>query len=532
MRPSSGSRPRNAPMLGLAYAIAFGGWGGSALAADAETAVATQLRRLMERVEQLEQRNQALEKKLLELSRGASGAAPSTRTGALGQAAVTAGQPAADARIEQRLEALEQAQAKAEEALGTERISANEPELVTRLKALEVRSSSMQKQAREIEALEGITVSANLVSVAQRVSARGSASGEAESRLSYRGDISVTLPGGKWGDAEGSVYTQVRLGQGDGIGLRPTYTSTANTTSFRVAGVTDPDSSFAILAQAWYQLDVPLPIGGFKPLSRQRLVLNAGKIDPFVFFDQNAVADDETRQFLNNVFVHNPLLDSGGDVGADIYGFSPGARLAYVDETDKAHIWGASLGVFGSGPATDFSGSPGRPFLIGQVNTATRMINGLPGNYRLYAWHNGRAIDFDGSVATHAGWGASIDQRFDDEITLFGRYGQRVSGHGSFDRALTLGAQIGGSAWRRAADTVGFALAFLHTSNAYRQATADGSLVGYAASGVERIAELYYNMRLNDRVEITPDLQWIQRAGGRAGASAGTIVGLRVRFGF
>ena len=73
------------------------------------------------------------------------------------------------------------------------------------------------------------------------------------------------------------------------------------------------------MAQAWYQLEVPFTERNVL----RKTTFTVGKIDPFVFFDQNAIADDETRRFANNVFVHNPLLDSGGDVGADRFGFAP-----------------------------------------------------------------------------------------------------------------------------------------------------------------------------------------------------------------
>ena len=96
----------------------------------------------------------------------------------------------------------------------------------------------------------------------------------------------------------------------------------------------------------------------------RKTTFTVGKIDPCVFFDQNTIADDETRRFDNNVFVHNPLLDSGGDVGADRFGFAPGAIAAYEDTSDKAMPWGVSLGAFGSGGGASFSGSNGKPLVI------------------------------------------------------------------------------------------------------------------------------------------------------------------------
>lgn len=389
----------------------------------------------------------------------------------------------------------------------------------------------------KLEALEGISVGASLTGVVQRVNANGVATGRRESRANYRGDVTVALPGGEIGDMEGKIFTHFRLGQGSGVGLRHAYVSTPNTLAFQTAA-NQPDDSYAILAQAWYQLTVPLPRGGHKPHSRERLELNAGKIDPFVFFDQNAAADDESVRFMNNAFVHNPLLDSGGDVGADAYGFSPGIRLAYVNEQAKPESWGASLGVFGSGPGANFSGSLSRPFVIGQLETSRRLFSGVAGTYRIYAWHNGRAPDYDGAQRVHSGIGLSADQRAGDALTLFGRYGHSLSGKLRFDRALTLGGEIGGQYWGRSADGLGFAAGWLRTSREFRRDSAtvdaDGDDVpdfGFAVTRSERIGELYYRFRVNKQLEVTPDFQFIQRPGGDPGAKTVRVLGLRARVG-
>ena len=197
-------------------------------------------------------------------------------------------------RLADRVEALEKQNKELEKSLASERLSEKEPEIVTRLKAVEFQTLSMQKQARQIEALEGISVGASLTAVGQRASRDGLPAGAAsrQSRANYRGDVSVTLPGGEMGDIEGKIFTHFRFGQGNGVGLRPTYTSTPNTTAFETnAG---PDDSFAILAQAWYQLTVPLPRDGLKANSKEHIHLTAGKIDSFVFFDQNAAASATT----------------------------------------------------------------------------------------------------------------------------------------------------------------------------------------------------------------------------------------------
>jgi hypothetical protein len=379
-------------------------------------------------------------------------------------------------------------------------------------------------------AVEGISVTGSIAGVVQRANATAVADGERESRASYRGDVAISLPGGTIGDVEGAILTHLRFGKGRGVLLRPTFTSTPNTTAFQAAANTD--DAYAIVAELWYRLAVPLVASGDPQLRGDRVEITAGKIDPFAFFDQNGMADDETVRFLNNAFVHNPLLDSGGDVGADRYGFTPGVRIAYVSEYGKPDAWGASLGVFGPGSSTDFARAPGTAFIIAQIETTRRLIAERPGTYRIYAWRNGRASDFAGMPQRHSGWGVSADQRVADAVTLFTRVGVELSGHVRFDRALTLGAEFGGDGWRRQADAVGFAAGFLRTSRAYRDATADGAMAGYAASGTERLVELYYRWTIGERVELTPDVQWILRPGGDGSAPAVFVAGVRARFRF
>ncbi len=437
-------------------------------------------------------------------------------------------------RLADRIETLERQNRDMEKALATDRLSEREPEIITRLKAVEFQTLSMQKQARQIEALDGVSVGASLTSVLQQAS--GTAAGPRESRASYRGDVSVTLPGGDMGDVEAKMFAHVRFGQGQGVALRPTFTSTVNSSAFQVGSVA-ADDSFAILAQAWYQLKVPLPRDGIKANSREHLHLTFGKLDPFVFFDQNAAADDESSRFLNNVFVHNPLLDSGGDVGADAYGFAPGALFQYVNERNKGGEWGLSLGVFGANAGANFSGPLAAPLLMLQAETAAR-LNYLPGNYRAYLWRNGGKAGYDGMVRRHAGFGLSADQKVADDLTLFGRYGQHLSGKVKFDRALTLGAELAGSPWGRSADSLGLALGALHTSAGFQADSptldANGNGMpdfGYGAGAWEKQAELYYRYRVNAKFDLTPDFQIIQRPAGDGSAPVVKTVALRARIG-
>lgn len=499
-------------VLAMAMALlANGPLGASELSPDMLAA----LSHLQDRLARLEARNAELERQLAGARSGAA--------------------------LEVRVQQLESANARMEGALASDHLSQSEPEIATRLKAVEFQAMGMQKQARMVEALEGVTAGVSFTTLAQRANGGAALNGKAESQLSWRGDAQVSLPGGHIGLSEGALFFHFRAGQGDGLsGLHPAY-SVANATAFQL-GADQPDNDSPILAQAWYQLQVPLDE---KPLSssKQHLELTFGKIDPFLFFDQNAAADDETTRFMNLAFVHNPLLDAGGGAGLDSYGFTPGLRLAYQNDQFKPTGWGASLGVFGSGSGAAFNDSMKRPFVIAQADTRQRLFSGLNGNYRAYLWRNGRATPFnnaaDSSSEVQAGWGVSLDQQISEDITLWGRYGRASKGRMQFDRAVTLGAEVSGNVWGRGADSLGLALGWLHTSDAFKaqSATLDADVAGgpdfgWRASGSEQLAELYYRWRVNPQFELSPDYQLIRRSGANGAAGAAHILGLRAQITF
>jgi hypothetical protein len=501
--------------LALAVLLAAGG----AQAAPSNEQLLAELKRLAERVDKLEKRNAELEAR-----------------------AATAPK-AADPALAQRVAALEKSNQEMAAALESDRISENEPEFITRLKAIESQSLSYQAQARKIETFEGISAEANMVVVGQRVNGDARTDGKSETQLNWRGDVSVALPGGDIGNASGAFFAHVRLGQGESFtNMKPLFTGALNSTAFQLGydnGDSNSANSTALLAQAWYQLDIPLPFGGFKDRSREHLELTVGKIDPFVFFDQNTVADNENEKFLNNVFVHNPMLDSGGAMGVDDYGFTPGVRLAYRSDEGKPEWWSISVGVFGAGDGSTFGKSFTQPMLIGQLEFGKKFFGGLDGNYRLYAWSNPQYEGFDGVEERTSGWGLSIDQRVHDDVTLFTRYGHSTSGKVAFDRAVTVGGELTGNAWNRGADSLGLAYAWLRASDDFRKGSltldvdGDGTPdYGYQADGAEHIAELYYRFRVNENVAITPDLQYIRRAAADDDADDVTAFGLRALYAF
>lgn len=399
-------------------------------------------------------------------------------------------------------------------------------------------AASSQQPSRLEKALEGVTVGASVAMVSQSAQ-RGLTQGD-KSQLNYRADVEVEVPLAKVAEVgDSKLFFHLRAGQGAGLEfVSPTLTATPNSTAFFLQG---GDDSATIIGQAWYQLSHPLApsASGAAPSIEATL----GKIDLFGFFDQNEIADSETDAFLNNVFVHNPLLDSGGAIGGDSYGFQPGVIASYASDVSENNHWKASLGVFASGAGAGFNSSFSQPFAIGQLAYSGTVLKDRPGNYRLYAWTNGSFVPYNNEAATATGRttgiGLSIDQVVTESLTVFTRYGHAFSGDVRFNNAFTFGAQLAGLRWGRQDDRVGLAFGWLDTSPGFRAAAptmdADGDGVsdfGYSPTGAEKDIELYYAWQINPNLQISPNLQWIIQPGGDPGAQNIWAIGLRAVAGF
>jgi high affinity Mn2+ porin len=410
--------------------------------------------------------------------------------------------------MQERLARLEARNAELEQRLATSKPVAPTETLAARVEDVENELLNLRKKPDPLEKFEGFSAGASLTMVAQQASGDGAGN----SQLSARADIEVELPGGSIGAAQGKVFAHFRAGDGDGIA--PATFATPNATAF--------GNNAPVLMQAWYQLDIPVGAAGG---NLGQIEVTAGKIDPFGFFDGNNVSDDESEGFLNLAFVHNPLLDAGGDIGVGAHGASPGLRLAYVSDINGGNHVTASVGVFGTGTGADYANSFHKPFSIAQLEYAGKTFPGLEGAYRLYAWNNAQALDLSGAEEKHAGWGISLDQQVSADASLFARYGQSTSGQVSFDRAFTLGGQITGQRWGRENDRLGLAFGWLNSSDDYQAANP-----GF--SGAEKQTELFYVWQANDQFHLAPSVQWIARPSGDPAAKNLSVLGLRAKFSY
>ena len=451
---------------------------------------------------------------------------------------------ARNAELEKQVKVLKGESDAVAQGLESPRLSESEPDLTVRLKAVEKDNLNMKKAAKIAEGLDGIKVGASLATVMQKASGLPDGIENGTSQLNYRADVSVELPLKPLGDIEHKLFAHLRMGQGLGLNAAFSnlghFASAPNALAFRASG-SSPDDSVTILGEAWYQANIPLPFLGFKPYSRETLQLTFGKMDIFGFFDQNAAAGDESKQFLNSVFVHNPLLDAGGEVGVDANGFQPGFVASYLNYTDKAQPWRLSIGLFGTGDkGSNYQRSLTSPLLMVQAEKQLKLFGGLTGNYRIYGWNRSQGVDYDGSLTQHTGVGVSIDQRVGDGIKLFTRYGKLVTGELPFNQAVTAGTEFSGSYWGRAADSLGIAGAWLQSGKGYRTTTATAYLddaqsqIAYAFTpqGAEKVAEIYYRYRLSPQFELSPDFQYVTNGGGNGDAKSVKVFALRANIAY
>jgi hypothetical protein len=134
-----------------------------------------------------------------------------------------------------------------------------------------------------------------------------------------------------------------------------------------------------------------------------------GRIDPTVIFDENAVAKDETSEFLNGGFRNNTTIDFPD--------YTFGGK-ALVRPVEWAYL---SAGIADAN--TD--GYELKNMYFGLLSLAfLPKIKELEGNYRFYGWGNHRDHTNEKHGWTNDyGWGVgtSIDQQLTDWFTLFAR---------------------------------------------------------------------------------------------------------------
>jgi len=341
---------------------------------------------------------------------------------------------------------------------------------------------------------------------------------------SYSIDIEIEAPIGK----HGTAFLHLEAGEGANVSDELEGLTGVN------ADALDDDGDIEV-AEAWYE-------HSFK---NDKVILTVGKLDPVVYFDTNEVANDETFQFLADIFVNNITIDWPDD-------YAGGFRL-----TISPHpFFDINMGALEADG--DFEGIFEDTFGIGEIHFKPKLFGERQGNYRFYGWVNagdheewrvprigrwsGRNIRIlglpldefwwwryrnrDQDNETGVGFGLSFDQELTDTITAFLRFGLMSSGDiYKAKYSWSLGGQMSGALWNRPDDTLGVTYGQAILSSEYER-----FLRAYDIHpGDEGHFEAYYRYQLNDQLAISPDIQVINNIAGSEESHTITVFGIRVQ---
>ncbi|RKT45697.1 carbohydrate porin [Thiocapsa rosea] len=267
------------------------------------------------------------------------------------------------------------------------------------------------------------------------------------------------------------------------------------------------------LLQAWYKHTFTLA-------EDATLGATFGIIDSTGYLDENAYANDEFTQFMNEAFVNSggfnlPSYDAGAALELALGDWEIKAAALNIGENDDGNnynFWGAQVGY-----RLDTA--------LGEGNYRA-VITGTSSAFFRPSADLGEAAEWtedapqDGApVAAQKtdlmGYGLSFDQALGDHLGAFLRLGWTDHKDILDYRGLyTGGLQLGGGLWGREADTVGIAYGYL-----------DGANTGISNTNV---AELYYRFAANDFLALTADIQYMADAYDSGEDIEGWIFGLRL----
>ena len=338
---------------------------------------------------------------------------------------------------------------------------------------------------------KNIDIAADMTDVFQGSPGVSAANIDGAVKPSMSFDVEFTLQTSK----SGTAYVKFKSGVGEGIdALIPTF-SGFNGDAY--------DDLTPYPAEAWYE-------HAFGEKARLRF----GKLDLTTDFDTNAIANSETEQFLSGGFVNN-------------------AAVALPDDNSLgAMLWVSPIKLFDVGfgfadAAADWDNVFKNPFFILELDLKPE-IKGKPGNYRFYAWHNGKdheRLIVEGTDPNY-GYGISADQEVADGITAFFRYGRQRSGVAPANHVWSAGAEISGKIPRRENDSVGIAYGQSIIGNGWKSLAQEAGI----DSCNESHLELYYKVKVTDFMSVSPNVQWVNNSEGNKGNKGVWAFGFRMQF--
>ncbi|HID79947.1 MAG TPA: hypothetical protein EYH48_01550 [Aquifex aeolicus] len=223
------------------------------------------------------------------------------------------------------------------------------------------------------------------------------------------------------------------------------------------------------ILEAWYKHT-------FKIGKEISVEFTAGIIDATSFIDTNEYANDETSQFMNDVFVNNPLAslpsyDGGLAVSGNIGSFTlQGLVMTSKTEEDKNYNYYAF-----------------------QVEKSSSVGDGTL-NFRVYYYRTSKDfLNNKGEMDYLEGIGISADWGLEDRFGLFARVGLNTNtSTGDFKNLLSGGVALNGALWGRKGDNFSVGVAYLKGNNDIKDV---------------KVLEGYYSFELDENITLTLDYQ-------------------------
>ncbi len=251
------------------------------------------------------------------------------------------------------------------------------------------------------------------------------------------------------------------------------------------------------LLEAWYKRT-------FNVSENAKVGITGGIIDATAYIDDNAFANDETAQFMNEVFVNHrnvnlPSYDIGGVIEVSVSGVS----IRALAMNTKTEIEDGDLRSYN--------------YFAAQVGYRLESSMG-EGNYRLYGFTtNDRFESTEGGKKENlTGFGLSFDQKLSDIVGAFLRLSwqddKAVIDH---DDVYSGGINLNGSLWGRDKDEIGLAYAYLHGAD---KAMIDGT----------DVFEAYGKVQISDFSDVTIDIQYVKDKMKENDDRDGFIYGIRM----
>ncbi|NUQ19751.1 MAG: carbohydrate porin [Gemmatimonadaceae bacterium] len=283
-----------------------------------------------------------------------------------------------------------------------------------------------------------------------------------------------------------------------------------------------------------------------------RLEIQGGKFALSDIFDVNRYANTTRLQFMDWGLFQN----TAWDFAADTRGYSNGVALAWISRHATLRLGSFQMPRAANGNIFDADTRHARGdnvelTVLAPVTGTTVRLLAYENHARMGSYAEAIAIARatasvpnvvadDRPGRAKRGWGLNAEQPLADigETGLFARLGASDGRNEDFaftevDRHASVGAQLSGVHWGRAADRVALGAVRHDISTLHREYLAAGGkgfLLGDGALryGSEDIVEGYYRVQANPFIEVTPDVQRVVNPGYNRDRGPATVVSLRI----